>query len=174
MEAHGLHPPAVTVIPPPNFSMVSPGIYRSAYPTPLNHSFLASLNLKSIIYLCPEPCEDANLAFYRRRAINLLTFAMQGNKEPFSDVPEPVLRDALTVLLDVRMHPVLIHCNKGKHRTGCLVGCLRKVQRWSLTAIFDEYRRFAGNKTRILDQQFIELFQTSLVRYRVKHKPAWL
>lgn len=78
------------------------------------------------------------------------------------------------VLLDVRRHPLLIHCNKGKHRTGCLVGCLRKVQRWSLTSIFDEYRRFAGNKVRILDQQFIELFQTSLVRYNIKHKPAWL
>lgn len=78
------------------------------------------------------------------------------------------------MLLDVRNHPLLIHCNKGKHRTGCLVGCLRKVQRWSLTSIFDEYRRFAGNKVRILDQQFIELFQISSVRYRAKHKPAWL
>lgn len=85
-----------------------------------------------------------------------------------------MIRDALSVLLDVRRHPLLIHCNKGKHRTGCLVGCLRKVQRWSLTSIFDEYRRFAANKVRVLDQQFIELFQTSRVRYRVKYKPAWL
>lgn len=89
-------------------------------------------------------------------------------------MPEPVIRDALSVLLDVRRHPVLIHCNKGKHRTGCLVGCLRKAQRWSLTSIFDEYRRFAANKVRVLDQQFIELFQTERVRYRVKYKPAWL
>lgn len=85
-----------------------------------------------------------------------------------------VIRDALQVLLDERRHPLLIHCNKGKHRTGCLVGCLRKVQRWSLTSIFDEYRRFAGNKVRILDQQFIELFQTSLVRYNINYKPLWL
>ena len=46
----------------------------------------------------------------------------------------------------------------GKHRTGCLIGCFRKIQQWSLTAIFDEYRRFAEPKPRFLDQQFIELF----------------
>ena len=56
---------------------------------------------------------------------------------------------------------MLIHCNKGKHRTGCLIGCLRKVQQWSLTVIFDEYRRFAEPKPRFLDQQYIELFDTS-------------
>jgi hypothetical protein len=35
-----------------------------------------------------------------------------GNKEPFVDIPEDVIRDALEVLLDVRYHPLLIHCNK--------------------------------------------------------------
>jgi tyrosine-protein phosphatase SIW14 len=97
-----------------------------------------------------------------------------GNKEPFVDIPEDVIRDALEVLLDVRYHPLLIHCNKGKHRTGCLVGCLRKVQRWSLTSIFDEYRRFAGTKVRILDQQFIELFRVADVKYNKTYKPSWL
>lgn len=45
-----------------------------------------------------------------------------------------------------------------QHRTGCLVGCLRKVQQWSLTAIFDEYRRYSFPKSRSMDQQFIEAF----------------
>lgn len=84
---------------------------------------------------------------------------------------------ALAVILDVRNHPMLVHCNKGKvrsflssqcpaahrpfiaqHRTGCLVGCLRKVQQWSLTAIFDEYRRYSFPKSRSMDQQYIEAF----------------
>ncbi|KAG9450936.1 hypothetical protein H6P81_010901 [Aristolochia fimbriata] len=30
--------------------------------------------------------------------------------------------------LDVRNHPLLIHCKRGKHQTGSLVGCLRKLQ----------------------------------------------
>lgn len=162
------------VMPPLNFAMVMPGIYRSGYPKEVNHSFLGTLNLRTLIYLCPEDCNEKNRAFYQENSINMLQFGIQGNKEPFVDIPDPVIRDALDVLLDVRMHPVLIHCNKGKHRTGCLVGCLRKVQRWSLTSIFDEYRRFAANKVRVLDQQFIELFQTENILYRVNYKPVWL
>lgn len=44
------------------------------------------------------------------------------------------------------------------------MGCFRKLQRWSLTSIFEEYRRYAGSKVRILNEQFIELFDTDLVR----------
>lgn len=39
-----------------------------------------------------------------------------------------------------------------QHRIGCLVGCLRKIQRWSMTSIFDEYRKFADTKV-LADQE---------------------
>ncbi|MBA0748186.1 hypothetical protein Gogos_005033 [Gossypium gossypioides] len=51
-----------------------------------------------------------------------------------------------------------------QHRTGCLVGCLRKMQRWYLSSIFDEYQRFAGAKARVSDQRFIERFDVSSSR----------
>ncbi|KAG1448743.1 hypothetical protein G6F56_008857 [Rhizopus delemar] len=62
---------------------------------------------------------------------------------------------------------------KGKHRIGCLVGCLRRIQNWSMTSIFDEYRRFAGTKV-LADQEFIEMFDRTLVPYDPTYKPAWL
>ena len=65
-----------------------------------------------------------------------------------------------------------IHCNKGKHRTGCLVGCLRKVQHWALSSIFDEYIRHSSPKQRQMDQQFIELFRVE--RVKTRHAlPSW-
>ncbi len=64
---------------------------------------------------------------------------------------------------DPSNHPILIHCNKGKHRTGCIVGCIRRVQGWALSSALDEYIRFADSKARIMDQRFIELFDTSMV-----------
>ena len=76
-------------------------------------------------------------------------------------------------LLDERNHPILIHCNKGKHRTGCLVGCLRKVCRWGLCSTLDEYIRFSKPKQRFMDQQFIELFDASKVRVDPDHLPKW-
>jgi tyrosine-protein phosphatase OCA1 len=63
----------------------------------------------------------------------------------------------------------------GRHRTGTVVGCWRKLQRWALSSILEEYRRYAGMKVRVLNeqvgvnsgemltQQFIELFDTDLV-----------
>jgi tyrosine-protein phosphatase SIW14 len=51
-----------------------------------------------------------------------------------------------------------------QHRTGCLVGCLRKLQRWCLSSIFDEYQRFAAAKARVSDQRFMELFDISSLK----------
>jgi len=71
--------------------------------------------------------------------------------------PEAVVA-ALTTILDVRNHPILVHCNAGKHRTGCVVGVLRRLQGWALTPVLAEYRMFANPKERVMDQMFIELF----------------
>ena len=70
---------------------------------------------------------------------------------------------------------MIVMCNLGRHRTGTIVGCLRKLQRWNLTSIFEEYRRYAGPKVRVLNEQFIELFDTDLVRLPPPiNRPKWL
>lgn len=51
------------------------------------------------------------------------------------------------------------------------MGCLRKLQHWNLSSIFEEYRRYAGSKVRLLNEQFIELFDTDLVSIPVNHPP---
>ncbi|KDP20688.1 hypothetical protein JCGZ_21159 [Jatropha curcas] len=151
-------------VPPLNFAMVDIGIFRSGFPDSANFGFLQSLGLRSIIYLCPESYPDANYEFLKANGITLFQFGIEMCKEPFVNIPDQTIRDALKVALDVRNHPVLIHCKRGKHRTGCLVGCLRKLQRWCLTSIFDEYQRFAAAKTRVSDQRFIELFDISSLK----------
>ncbi|KAL8135800.1 hypothetical protein AgCh_010421 [Apium graveolens] len=123
--------------PPFNFAMVENGIYR---------------------YLCPEPYPEVNAEFLRSNGIRLFQFGVDGSKEPFVNIPEETIREALKVVIDIRNHPLLIHCKRGKHRTGCVVGCLRKLQKWCLTSIFDEYQCFAAAKARVSDQRFMELF----------------
>ncbi|KAL8478223.1 hypothetical protein ACS0TY_030209 [Phlomoides rotata] len=147
--------------PPLNFAMVDYGIFRSGFPDNNNFSFLQTLNLRSIIYLCPEPYPDHNVEFLKSNGIQLFQFGIEGCKEPFVTIPENKIREALKVAIDVKNHPVLIHCKRGKHRTGCVVGCLRKLQRWCLTSVFDEYQRFAAAKARVSDQRFMELFDVS-------------
>ncbi|RKP00882.1 hypothetical protein CXG81DRAFT_2796, partial [Caulochytrium protostelioides] len=156
-----------------NFSMVAPGVYRSAFPKKKNFPFLQRLGLRSVLTVILEEYPEQNARFLAENSLRFFQFGVPGNKEPFVDIPEPTIAAALTVILDRRNHPLLIHCNKGKHRTGCLVGCLRKLQRWSFTAIFDEYRRFSRPKSRMMDQQFIELFDVARVRYDPLWLPHW-
>ncbi|KAK1944896.1 Tyrosine-protein phosphatase DSP1 [Phytophthora citrophthora] len=165
------------LIPPENFAMIEKGLYRSGFPKKKNFAFLKkSLQLKSILTLVLEDYPLANSEFNKMHGITLLQFGVPGNKEPFVDIPEDGIVAALKAVLDKRNHPMLIHCNKGKHRTGCLVGSLRKVQRWAFSSIFDEYIRFSAPKPRMMDQQFIELFKTERVTEEetlAEHLPNW-
>ncbi|CCH42032.1 Tyrosine-protein phosphatase SIW14 [Wickerhamomyces ciferrii] len=144
--------------PPENFSPVIGRIYRSSFPRVENFKFLQKLKLKSILVLVPDEYPKENLEFLEKQGINFFQVGLSGNKEPFVNVPHDLITKALNIVIDPQNHPILIHCNRGKHRTGCLVGCIRRLQGWSLTMIFDEYRRFASPKARPLDQQFIEMY----------------
>ena len=43
---------------------------------------------------------------------------------------------------------LLVMCGLGRHRTGTVIACFRKLQRWNLTSILEEYRRYSGDKFR--------------------------
>jgi tyrosine-protein phosphatase SIW14 len=122
-----------------------------------------------------EEYPEQNTQFLDDNGITFFQFGIPGNKEPFVQIPQDKITAALITILDRRNHPMLIHCNKGKHRTGCLIGCLRKLQQWSLTTIFDEYRRFSVPKSRSMDQEFIELYSENLVWLHVERLwlPRW-
>ncbi|KAK3016864.1 hypothetical protein RJ639_005950, partial [Escallonia herrerae] len=152
--------------PPPNFSTVEDRcVYRSGFPRPSNFPFLRALNLRSIIYLCPEPYPEENLEFLKAHRIKLFQFGIDGTKKPSVPIPRVTIAEALKILIDVRNHPVLIHCKRGKHRTGCVVGCLRKLQNWCLSSILEEYQRIAGTKSRATDMRFLGTYDVSCLRH---------
>jgi hypothetical protein len=89
--------------------------------------------------------------------------ANESTRSPWSPISEETVLEALRIILDESNYPLHVMDHQGSHRTGTVLGCLRKAQRWSLTSIFDEYRRYAGPKVRLANEQFIELFDTDLV-----------
>lgn len=162
------------IIPPENFSPVIGKIYRSSFPRVENFKFLRDrLKLQSVLVLIPEEYPQENMDFLNHSGIKLFQVGMSGNKEPFVNLPSDMLTKALEIVLKPENQPILIHCNRGKHRTGCLVGCIRKLQNWSLTMIFDEYRRFAFPKARALDQQFIEMYDDEEIK-KIAGEKDWL
>ena len=82
-------------------------------------------------------------------------------QEPFTVASSAEINRALRLLLDTARHPVLIHSLRGQARVGVVVGCLRRLQHWSLAATFDEYRRFAGTNMSLLDLQSIETWDAA-------------
>ncbi|CAJ2645515.1 tyrosine-protein phosphatase DSP3 [Trifolium pratense] len=164
VEVENVDQDDAVLIPPSNFSMVEDCIYRSSLPQPSSFPFLRTLNLRSIIYLCPESYPEENLEFLNSQNIRLFQFGIEGKTEVSLPVLKDSIMEALKVLIDVRNHPILIHCKRGKHRTGSLVGCFRKLQNWCLSSVFEEYQRFAGVKSRTADLTFIEMFDVLSLR----------
>jgi tyrosine-protein phosphatase SIW14 len=148
----------VEFLAPENFAMVEPGVYRSAFPRTKNIDFLKQLNLRSVVSLVPEDYPVAMLEFYAANGIQLISVGLDGNKWPFKEISHDSMQIVLRKVLNKANRPLLIHCNKGKHRTGSVVGCLRRIRGWALSAAFTEYLLFAAPKTRLEDQQMIETF----------------
>ncbi|KAJ3051939.1 tyrosine-protein phosphatase required for protection against superoxide stress (By similarity) [Rhizophlyctis rosea] len=156
--------------------MVEEDLYRSGAPNELNFPFLEKLGLRTVVYLAQEEPTPRFLNFIDDQEIKLHHLALHGtapSSNAWDPMSEEVVLEALELILDPTNYPLVIMCNLGRHRTGTVVGCLRKLQRWNLTSIFEEYRRYAGPKVRLLNEQFIELFDTDLVRVPISH-PTWL
>src|SRR5579871_5241783 len=50
-----------------------------------------------------------------------------------------------------------------KHRTGCVVGVIRKVMGWRPESIVEEYTKYAHPKTRESDISYIEKFDINIL-----------
>lgn len=155
---------ASVIIPPENFAYVEDGLYRSGQPTELNFPFLQRLQLKTLIWLAPEEPEQQFLDFMDEEQITLAHLGMLQAANARDPVAEDVVLRALDILLQPSSYPVMVMCNLGRHRTGTVIGCFRRLQRWNLASTFEEYRRHAGARVRLVNEQFIELFDLDLVR----------
>lgn len=153
----------MSFIPPPNFGYVEPDLYRSAVPSDMNFPFLQTLHLKTVIYLSLDAPSVLFLEFLKEHNIELKQISGAETTGFAQRVSEQLVLDALHSLLNPNAYPIIVMCNLGRHRTGTVIGCLRRLQKWSLSAIFDEFRRFTNAKSSPQHEQFIELFDTELV-----------
>eukprot|EP01100_Stratorugosa_tubuloviscum_P011139 TRINITY_DN4905_c4_g1_i1.p1 TRINITY_DN4905_c4_g1~~TRINITY_DN4905_c4_g1_i1.p1 ORF type:complete len:168 (-),score=49.42 TRINITY_DN4905_c4_g1_i1:69-572(-) len=163
-------------VPPTNFGYVEEGLHRSGIPGMLNLPFLEKLQLKKVIYLANEPPPQEFCTFLDEQGIQIHTLGTdnrQSLRNHWDPISEEVVIQALKLILDLNNYPLLVMCSQGRHQTGTVIGCLRKLQRWNLASVFDEYRRYAGSKVHLVNEQFIELFDTDLVPIPAVH-PHWL
>jgi tyrosine-protein phosphatase OCA1 len=160
------------LVPPPLYGLVEESVHRSGQPTVPNFAFLEQLKLRSVVYLSPDATDTVFRDFLRDEGINFIHLGAQKETTPWAPISEETVLETLALILDVTKHPILVVDHLGMHRTGVVFGCLRKAQGWALTSIVEEYRRFAGNKARLQNEQFVELFDVDLVRVPPS-PPSW-
>lgn len=73
------------VVPPLNFDMVAPGLYRSGHPNERNFAFLRRLGLRSIVYLGTDDYRANMHEFARAEGIRVFHHRVNMNKEPFTE-----------------------------------------------------------------------------------------
>lgn len=152
--------------PPLNFSVVSEGLYRSGYPQTQDYSFMETLKLKTIVTLVRKEFPDGYQEFIQANGITHKIFDMAGTKK--EDIPVEMMRAIHEVVSNPENHPLLVHCNQGKHRTGCVVGVFRKSNQWDVKRIIDEYITFAEPKIRETDLKYLTEFQLASLGHQTQ------
>ncbi len=150
---------------PVNFQVIAPGLYRSSFPLYAHYEKLADLELKTIVTLVPEPLPFDFANFITSTGITHYHIPILANKDPDVYSSDETVCKVLELMLDPSNYPMLIHCNKGKHRSGCMTAAFRKVTGWTLDACLGEYERFSRPKDRPLDKVFIERFDPSPLKH---------
>ena len=149
---------------PANFQTIAPNLYRSSYPQSAHFAYLADLELKTIITLVPEKLSVDYANFISSNGIQHHHIPILANKNKDICTPDSTIEEVLSLMLEPANYPMLIHCNKGKHRTGCMTACFRKATGWALEDCIDEYIRYSEPKSRDLDKEFIGRYNASKLK----------
>ncbi|CAH0488856.1 hypothetical protein KXD40_002096 [Peronospora effusa] len=161
--------------PPLFFEIVEDQVYRSNKCDASSFPFLATLQLNTVVYLSYDDLSRELAAFFAEKNINVIHLGMKYRTvlSQWQGISEGMAKETVECILDQRRHPILVMCKTGVHFAGTMIGCLRRLQNWSMTSTIDKYRNIAGSvKTRFENEQFIELFDVDLVTLP-QQLPLW-
>ncbi|KAA8495939.1 putative tyrosine-protein phosphatase [Porphyridium purpureum] len=161
--------------PPEYFGIVECGVYRSNLPNPISFPFIKLLKIKTVLLLSADVPTKLVRTFFEENSFTVHHLGLESSKvdaDSWKPLSDELVKDALELALDARTHPVLLCDASGMHQIGTVIGCLRRLQLWSLNAAVSEYRSYAGVKTRYQYEQFIELFDVDLITLPL-HVPKW-
>ncbi|KAK8086591.1 tyrosine phosphatase [Apiospora phragmitis] len=170
-ESIGISRALSSAVPlPMNFGCIIPGVFRSSYPQAQDLAYLRQLKLKTIVTLVQKDLPEGFQEFINGNGITHKVFDMVGTKK--AEIPMGLMRSIMEIIADRRYHPLLIHCNHGKHRTGCVVGVYRKWSGWDTASVVAEYHKYAAPKARDSDVKYLNEFKlTSLKHVMTEKKP---
>ena len=159
--------------PPARFGTVEPQVYRSAFPTSDSFTHLKMLKLHSVINLSQEALSRGVTSFMHDQGIVIHNVGLDvWTRLDTNPITDELICEALRLLLDRTYHPIMLMSSSGSHQVGTLVGCLRRLQQWALSAILYEYRAYAAPSPRLSCEHFIEQWDVDLISIP-PNPPRW-
>lgn len=151
--------------PPEWYSIVSDGIGRCGALSFNNFSFLALQGYKKFLFLCEDEPHQSTVAFMEKNHIGVKKIPFYEGRARLSwrTQMDEVMKETLEYLLDKSNHPVLITSTSSL--TLCtVIGCLRRLQGWSLANIVDEFIRFSPDQPLSPHMAYVEMFDFDLIQ----------
>ncbi len=128
-----------------NFDVVEEGVlYRTGQPKPYQLArLIEEYGIKTVINTreehAPEELMAKELAVCEAAGIKMVRMSMPGDGRGTYDQ----YREALALLDDPESLPALVHCARGTHRTGAIVGSYRVLrQGWEPAAAIEEMTKY--------------------------------
>ncbi|KAN0012239.1 hypothetical protein ACTFIU_007537 [Dictyostelium citrinum] len=150
------------LIPPFRFAIVEEGLLRGSYPTDKNFRFLKRLKLKTIVSLTPKPPTKSFYTFCERYNTTTKHFTVSKFKDDVT-LSAAQVAQLLEMMIEPNNLPMYIHCLDGANVTGTIFMCLRKLQNWNLSSIFQEFTRFTrGGTIASSEAEFVETFKAEI------------
>lgn len=129
---------------PKSFGCVEHGVYRSALPQAEHPAHLALPHLRSVVVVSPQRPHLFVLQHLAARSFAVHDMVEElmpsGSPAPFAD---SAVRRAKEPVLTPKELPTLMRDFSGLHEVGIVIDLVRRLHRWSLTAVLDEYRSVA-------------------------------
>ena len=171
---------------PTFFANVEPGVYRSSTPLPSNYALIQRIKLKTFLHLSSESLETELSDFLNVNEVRVIELGSEDTVVPEVQshfkpcVTEDIVKMALEIIIDIDNYPILIASSSGLEQVSTVVGCLRRLQGWQMSNIYDEMYRFSRLphktwKVNQADLSFVESFDVSIVTFHSAAKtPLWV
>mmetsp|Transcript_15565 Transcript_15565/g.28558 ORF Transcript_15565/g.28558 Transcript_15565/m.28558 type:complete len:193 (+) Transcript_15565:521-1099(+) len=153
-------------------------VYRGAYPSLRNFSFLRGLRLATIVSVVKGGKDSITTdlrEFCEYEGIKHFVVDIQDNSAPSSSAAKQVL----LYLANKEHLPAYIHCKDGGVVTGTLVMCIRVLQHWSLDSAIIEHCRYikdgsAGPEKNTVAGLEVDAIEKALSEKDSSNIPSWL
>lgn len=163
---------AAPFYPPAVFAVVESGLFRSSAPEESAVPFLLKFSFKHVIYLSQDIIPKVVTRALESHGTTVHNIGLDAWEQGLFGQTR-LVKESLELVLHRDNLPALLCCSSGMVQSAIVVGCLRRMQVWSLASIFAEYRFFAGALAQVEHEQLIEVFDTSSVCVRSELMPHW-